>query len=67
MPGPHKIYYGNSGAEAIECALKLARYHIRGRNIIAFFGAFHGRTMGRSRSPLQNPSSAAASRRWFPA
>src|ERR1700728_1408751 len=46
MPGPHKIYYGNSGAEAIECALKLARYHTRRPNIIAFFGAFHGRTMG---------------------
>jgi 4-aminobutyrate aminotransferase len=27
MPGPHKFFYGNSGAEAIECALKLARYH----------------------------------------
>jgi 4-aminobutyrate aminotransferase len=46
MPGPHKIYYGNSGAEAIECALKLARYHSKRPNIIAFFGAFHGRTMG---------------------
>jgi 4-aminobutyrate aminotransferase len=46
MPGPHKIYYGNSGAEAIECALKLARYHTKRPNIIAFFGAFHGRTMG---------------------
>src|SRR6201998_4202747 len=46
MPGPHKIYYGNSGAEAIECALKLARYHTKRQNIIAFFGAFHGRTMG---------------------
>jgi len=46
MPGPHKIYYGNSGTEAIECALKLARYHTRRQNIIAFFGAFHGRTMG---------------------
>src|SRR5215469_2099938 len=46
MPGPHKIYYGNSGAEAIECALKLARYHTRRQNVIAFFGAFHGRTMG---------------------
>jgi 4-aminobutyrate aminotransferase len=46
MPGPHKIYYGNSGAEAIECALKLARYHTKRSNIIAFFGAFHGRTMG---------------------
>src|SRR6202167_5606486 len=46
MPGPHKIYYGNSGAEAIECALKLARYHTKRPNVIAFFGAFHGRTMG---------------------
>jgi 4-aminobutyrate aminotransferase len=46
MPGPHKFYYGNSGAEAIECALKLARYHTKRPNVIAFFGAFHGRTMG---------------------
>ena len=46
MPGPHRFYYGNSGAEAIECALKVARYHTGRQNIIAFFGAFHGRTMG---------------------
>src|ERR1700678_3354558 len=46
MRGPHKIYYGNSGAEAIECALKLARYPTKRQNVIAFFGAFHGRTMG---------------------
>src|SRR5262249_38952038 len=46
MPGPHKIYYGNSGTEAVECALKLARYHTERPNIIAFYGAFHGRTMG---------------------
>ena len=46
MRGPHKIYYGNSGAEAIECALKLARYHTKRQKMIAFFGAFHGRTMG---------------------
>src|SRR5437868_12307838 len=46
MKGPHRIYYGNSGAEAIGCALKLARYHTKRQNIIAFFGAFHGRTMG---------------------
>jgi 4-aminobutyrate aminotransferase len=46
MPGPHKFYYGNSGAEAIECALKLARYHTKRQNVIAFYGAFHGRTMG---------------------
>jgi len=46
MPGSHKIYYGNSGTEAIECALKLSRYHTKRQNIIAFYGAFHGRTMG---------------------
>src|SRR5664280_3160272 len=46
MKGPHKIYYGNSGAEAIECALKLARYHTGRQQIISFLGAFHGRTMG---------------------
>ncbi len=46
MPGPHRFFYGNSGAEAVECALKLARYHTGRQHIIAFFGAFHGRTMG---------------------
>jgi 4-aminobutyrate aminotransferase len=46
MPGPHRFFYGNSGAEAIECALKLARYHTGRQQIISFYGAFHGRTMG---------------------
>jgi 4-aminobutyrate aminotransferase len=46
MPGPHRFYFGNSGAEAIECALKLARYHTGRQQVIAFFGGFHGRTMG---------------------
>jgi 4-aminobutyrate aminotransferase len=46
MPGPHRFYYGNSGAEAVECALKLARYHTGRQQIISFFGSFHGRTMG---------------------
>src|SRR5579859_3594777 len=46
MSGPHKFYFGNSGTEAIECALKLARYHTKRQAVIAFYGAFHGRTMG---------------------
>ncbi|HEV2135676.1 MAG TPA: acetyl ornithine aminotransferase family protein [Terracidiphilus sp.] len=46
MPGPHRFFYGNSGAEAIECAFKLARYHTGRQHVIAFHGAFHGRTMG---------------------
>ncbi|HYX70026.1 MAG TPA: acetyl ornithine aminotransferase family protein [Terriglobales bacterium] len=61
MPGPHKIYYGNSGTEAIEAAIKLARYHTRRQHIIAFFGAFHGRTMG----SLALTSSKAQQRRRF--
>jgi 4-aminobutyrate aminotransferase len=46
MSGGARIFYGNSGAEAIEAAFKLARYHTRREQTIAFFGAFHGRTMG---------------------
>ncbi len=46
MPGPHRFYFGNSGAEAVECAMKLARYHTGRQNIISFIGSFHGRTMG---------------------
>lgn len=41
-----KVFFGNSGAEAIEAAMKLARYHTRRTRFIAFFGAFHGRTFG---------------------
>src|SRR5262245_8567552 len=46
MPGPHRSFFGNSGTEANEAALKLAKYHTRRHNVIAFFGAFHGRSMG---------------------
>ena len=45
-PGPKRVYFGNSGTEAIEAAIKLARYHTRREKIVAFYGAFHGRTMG---------------------
>ena len=41
-----KVYFGNSGTEAIEAAIKLARYHTRRDKIIAFHGCFHGRTLG---------------------
>jgi 4-aminobutyrate aminotransferase len=44
--GPKKVFLTNSGAEAVEGALKLARHHTKRNNIIAFKGAFHGRTMG---------------------
>jgi 4-aminobutyrate aminotransferase len=46
MRGPNRVFIANSGAEAVEAGLKLARYHTRRQNIVAFLGAFHGRTMG---------------------
>jgi 4-aminobutyrate aminotransferase len=45
-PGAHRVYFGNSGTEAIEAAMKLARYTTGRAHFIAFFGCFHGRTMG---------------------
>jgi 4-aminobutyrate aminotransferase len=47
-PGPNawKVFFGNSGAEAVEAAFKLARWSTRRDLNLAFFGAFHGRTMG---------------------
>ena len=63
MPGPHRFYFGNSGAEAVECALKLARYHTGRQNIISFFGGFHGRTMG---ALSLTGSQAPAERRFAP-
>ena len=46
MSGPIRVFYGNSGTEAVEAAMKLARYHTKRQGIIAFYGCFHGRTMG---------------------
>lgn len=44
--GAWRCFYGNSGAEAVEAAMKLARYHTGRHQFIAFQSAFHGRTMG---------------------
>ena len=44
--GPHKVNFGNSGTEATEAAMKLARYHTGRDKFIAFTGSFHGRTLG---------------------
>jgi 4-aminobutyrate aminotransferase len=43
---PKRVYFGNSGAEAIEAAIKLVRYHTKRDKLVAFHGAFHGRTIG---------------------
>ena len=44
--GRAKTFFSNSGTEAVEAAIKLARHHTRRGNIIAFLGSFHGRTLG---------------------
>jgi 4-aminobutyrate aminotransferase len=44
--GPKKVFFTNSGTETVEAAIKLARYHTKRQHIIAFHGAFHGRTLG---------------------
>jgi len=41
-----KVFFGNSGAEAVEAAMKLTRYVRKAPTYIAFYGAFHGRTLG---------------------
>ena len=46
IDGGVRSFFGNSGTEAIEACLKLARYATGRPNFIAFLGAFHGRTMG---------------------
>src|SRR5687768_2741990 len=46
IDGPVRSFFGNSGTEATEAAIKLARYFTKRHNIIAFFGAFHGRSLG---------------------
>ena len=59
--GPKRSFFSNSGTEAIEAAIKLARYHTKRHAIIAFLGSFHGRTLG----SLSLTSSKAIQRRGF--
>ncbi len=46
VSGPAMTFFANSGSEAVEAAIKLARHVSRRSRIIGFLGAFHGRTMG---------------------
>ncbi len=59
--GPSRTFYANSGTEANEAAIKLARYKTGRFGVIGFLGSFHGRTLG----SLSLTSSRAIQRRGF--
>jgi 4-aminobutyrate aminotransferase len=61
IDGGVRTFFANSGTEATEAAIKLARYHTRRPGIIAFLGAFHGRSLG----SLSLTASKAVQRRGF--
>jgi 4-aminobutyrate aminotransferase len=58
-----KVFFSNSGTEAVEAALKLTRWYTRRKQYIGFIGCFHGRTMG---SLSLTSSKLAQRRRFFP-
>ncbi|MCP3102492.1 acetyl ornithine aminotransferase family protein [Myxococcus sp. K15C18031901] len=59
--GPKKVFLTNSGTEAVEGALKLARHHTKRQYVVAFKGGFHGRTYG----AISLNSSKVAQRAFF--
>ena len=61
IDGDVRTFFGNSGTEATEASIKLSRYYTRRQGIIAFFGAFHGRSLG----ALSLTASKAVQRRGF--
>ena len=61
IAGDVRSFFGNSGTEATEAAIKLARFHTRRPNVIGFLGSFHGRSLG----ALALTSSKSVQRRGF--
>ena len=61
IDGDVRTFFGNSGTETTEAALKLSRYHTKRQGVIAFLGAFHGRSLG----ALALTASKAIQRRGF--
>jgi 4-aminobutyrate aminotransferase len=61
IAGDVRTFFGNSGTEATEAAIKVSRYFTKRSNIIAFLGSFHGRSLG----ALSLTSSKAIQRRGF--
>jgi len=62
-PGKFKkrIFFGNSGAEAVECGIKVAKWHTKRYYFIGFIGSFHGRTMG----SLSFTTTSVSARRYY--
>ena len=56
-----KVFFSNSGTEAVEAAVKLAKWHTRKQLFLGFIGAFHGRTIG----SLSFTASKPTQRRYF--
>jgi len=63
LPGdfPKRVFFGNSGTEVVECAIKIAKWHSRRPYLIGFIGAFHGRTMG----ALSLTSTSTSARKYY--
>jgi 4-aminobutyrate aminotransferase len=61
IEGPVRTFFGNSGTEATEAAIKVSRYFTKRPNVIAFLGSFHGRSLG----SLALTSSKSIQRRGF--
>src|SRR5688500_1521922 len=61
IDGDVRTFFGNSGTEATEAAIKLSRYYTKRANVIAFLGSFHGRSLG----ALALTSSKSIQRRGF--
>ena len=61
IDGDVRTFFGNSGTEATEAAIKLSRYYTKRPNVIAFLGSFHGRSLG----ALSLTASKSVQRRGF--
>ena len=61
IAGDVRTFFANSGTETTEAAIKLARYHTKRQGVIAFLGAFHGRSLG----ALSLTASKSVQRRGF--